>query len=137
MSDPQRLDGTRILLVEDEENVRRTLTTLLSMEGADVTSTGSGRHALELAANGRFDLLLTDLDLPDVPGAAIIRQVLAEPNPGRVIVLTGSGQADLSRARQAGAEIVLLKPVEWSTLVAQVRAAVRPGDVVRTTSQVA
>lgn len=137
MSNPQRLDGTRILLVEDEEDVRKALTTLLAIEGAEVTSTGSGRHALDLAAQGKFDLLLTDLDLPDVPGDAIIRQVLADPHPARVIVITGSGDDDISRARQAGAEILLLKPIEWSALIDQVRAAVRPRGDVRTTSRIA
>jgi len=118
-----RLDGTRILLVEDEEDVRRTLTTLLTIEGAKVTSTGSGREALDVAANGTFDVLLTDLDLPDVPGDAIIRQVLAAPQPARVIVLTGSGESDLSRARRAGAEVVLLKPIDWNELITQLHAA--------------
>jgi len=121
-----RLDGTRILLVEDEEDVRRTLTTLLTIEGAKVTSTGSGRQALDVAANGTFDVLLTDLDLPDVPGDAIIRQVLAAPQPARVIVLTGSGESDLSRARRAGAEVVLLKPIDWNELITQLHAASAP-----------
>jgi len=124
-----RLDGTRILLVEDEEDVRRTLTTLLTIEGAKVTSTGSGRQALDVAANGTFDVLLTDLDLPDVPGDAIIRQVLAAPQPARVIVLTGSGESDLSRARRAGAEVVLLKPIDWNELITQLHAASAPSQM--------
>jgi len=123
MSFGSRLDGIRILMVEDDDDVRETLTSLLSIEGAEITGTGSGREALALAARGSFDVLLTDLDLPDVPGDAIIRQALAAPQPARIIVLTGSGEADVVRAQEAGAEIILLKPIDWRSLIKHIRSA--------------
>jgi CheY-like chemotaxis protein len=123
MNPAPRLDGMRILMVEDDGDVRETLASLLRTEGAEVASTGSGREALKLAAQGTFDVLLTDLDLPDVPGDAIIRQALAAPLPARIIVMTGSGDTDLLRARQAGAKVILLKPIDWRALIGHIRSA--------------
>jgi FixJ family two-component response regulator len=75
-------------------------------------------------ASDVFDLLLTDLDLPDVPGDIIIRHVLTlSGGRAQVIVITGSGDADMFRARRAGAQVVLLKPVDWTVLISHVRAA--------------
>jgi DNA-binding response OmpR family regulator len=120
---PQGLDGLRILLVEDESSVRETLARLLTIEGAQVKTAPNGRQALDLLASEGFDLLLADLDLPDVPGDLIIRQALTQSGGhAQVIVITGSGDTDLLRARQAGAEIVLIKPVDWSVLISRIRS---------------
>jgi DNA-binding response OmpR family regulator len=118
------LDGMRILLVEDESNVRETLARLLRIEGAEVKTAGTGREALDLLARHTFDLLLTDLDLPDVPGDMIIRHVLTQSaGHAQVLVITGSSEGDMLRAREAGAEIVLIKPVDWSILISHIRSA--------------
>jgi DNA-binding response OmpR family regulator len=133
-STTQGLDGARILLVEDEANVRETLARLLTIEGAQVKTAANGREALELVASDVFDLLLTDLDLPDVPGDIIIRHVLTlSGGRAQVIVITGSGDADMFRARRAGAQVVLLKPVDWSVLISHVRAALAARGVVTIT----
>jgi DNA-binding response OmpR family regulator len=118
----RQLDGVRILLVEDDATAREALTALLQIEGADVTMTASGREALDLAVSGSFDLLITDLDLPDVPGDAVIRSVVATAHV-RVIVITGSSERAVSRARDAGADVVLTKPIDWPSLIGHVRSA--------------
>jgi CheY-like chemotaxis protein len=90
---------------------------LLEAEGVEVVATGSGRQALALAVNGDFDVLLTDLDLPDIGGEAVIREIRATvPRCPRVIVLTGASEPYLRRARDAGADIVLRKPIDWAVL---------------------
>jgi two-component system CheB/CheR fusion protein len=119
------LDHMRILLVEDAPDIREVFAVLLRVEGAEVTATGSGREAAELASRNDFDVILSDLGLPDMPGDVLIRQILGTARRRtRVIVVTGYGEPYLTRARQAGAEVVLTKPVEWTRVL---EALDRPG----------
>jgi two-component system CheB/CheR fusion protein len=112
------LRGTRILLVEDAKDIRDVFRLLLETEGADVAATGSGLRAVELSAQGDFDVLLTDLGLPDVPGDIVIHQVLASARRRPwVVVVTGYEGPFVDRAREAGADVVLTKPIAWSTLL--------------------
>lgn len=117
-TDGSVLQGTRILMVEDMPDIRDVFSLLLAAEGASVVATGSGQEAIDAASHDHFDVLLTDLGLPDIPGDIVIRQVLERmPSRPRVIVLTGFGEPHVSIARRAGADAVLLKPVPWATLM--------------------
>jgi two-component system, chemotaxis family, CheB/CheR fusion protein len=119
------VDELRVLLVEDSSDVREVFTLLLRSEGVDVVATGSGCEAVDLAARTDFDVVVTDLGLPDIPGDVVIRRVLAgSRRRPRVIVITGYDEPFVSRARQAGADLVFIKPILWSTL-ADTLAAVR------------
>ncbi|HVG78325.1 MAG TPA: response regulator [Patescibacteria group bacterium] len=112
------LQGRRILLVEDAPDIREVFTVLLRVEGAEVVATGSGREAVDLADRGDFDVVLSDLGLPDMPGDVLIRQILSSTRRrARVIVVTGYGEPYLTRARQAGADVVFTKPVEWAQVL--------------------
>ena len=109
----------RIVLVEDAPDVREVLTVLFEVEGAKVTSTSSAREAADLAMHDKFDAIVTDLGLPDMPGDALIREIVrAAPDHARIIVITGYGEPYLTRARRAGADVVLTKPVEWKRVLA-------------------
>lgn len=112
------LRGARVLLVEDAKDIREVFTILLEAEGATVTATGSGGQALELAAEREFDILLTDLGLPDIPGDMVIRHVvtMARRRPW-VVVVTGYDEPFIGRARTAGADVILTKPIAWSQLL--------------------
>jgi two-component system CheB/CheR fusion protein len=106
------------LLVEDDRDIRDVFTLLLETEGAEVTVTASGHEAARLGAEGDFDVLLTDLGLPDVPGDMVIRHVLATARrPPRVVVVTAYEDPVADRAREAGADAVLHKPVTWPELL--------------------
>jgi two-component system, chemotaxis family, CheB/CheR fusion protein len=113
-----RLRTRKVLLVEDAPEIRDAFTLLLRAEGADVTATATGREALDCVAQTSFDVLLTDLGLPDIPGDVLIRQILttASGRP-RVVVVTGYSEPYISRARAAGADVVFTKPIEWNVLV--------------------
>jgi two-component system, chemotaxis family, CheB/CheR fusion protein len=119
------LEGMRILVIEDAPDIRDVFAILLRAEGADVVATDSGREAAELARDGRFDVVLSDLGLPDIPGDVLIRQILAASRGRtRVIAVTGYGEPFVSRARQAGADVVFTKPVEWTRVLDYIK---RPG----------
>ena len=112
------LRGARILLVEDARDIREVFTLLLEAEGATVTATGSGRRAMDLAVEDEFDVVLTDLGLPDVPGDVVIRHILAVARRRPwVVVVTGYDEPFVGRARQAGANVVLTKPIVWAQLL--------------------
>ncbi len=112
------LSGMRILVVEDAADIREVFAVLLRAEGASVVAAANGREAVEAAAHQHFDVILSDLGLPDVPGDVLIRQLLASTrNRTRVVVITGYGEPYLTRARQAGAEMVFTKPVEWTRIL--------------------
>lgn len=113
-----KLSGTRILVVEDSPDIREVFTILLRAEGADVMAAANGREAADLALHEQFDVVLSDLGLPDIPGDVLIRQILSlSKGRTRIIVVTGFGEPYLSRAQQAGAHVVFTKPVEWSRIV--------------------
>jgi CheY-like chemotaxis protein len=119
------LEGLRVLVIEDVEDIRDVLTILLRIEGADVVAAATGREAAELVMRRTFDVVLSDYGLPDIPGDVLIRQIRAATgNRARVAVITGYGEPYLTRARQAGAEVVFTKPVEWTSILEYLR---RPG----------
>ncbi len=112
------LEGLRILVVEDAADIRDVFAVLLKAEGADVVATGTGREAADIISERQFDVVLSDLGLPDVPGDVLIRQILASSKGRtRVIVVTGYGEPFVSRARQAGADVGFTKPGEWAGLL--------------------
>jgi CheY-like chemotaxis protein len=118
MSRRNGLRGARVLLVEDARDIRAVFTLLLEAEGAAVMATGNGREAAELASERDFDVLLTDLGLPDIPGEMVIRHVVATARRRPwVVVVTGYDEPFIGRARQAGADVVLTKPIAWSELL--------------------
>lgn len=112
-------------MVEDAPDIRDVFAVLLKAEGADVVAAGTGREAADIVSERQFDVVLSDLGLPDVPGDVLIRQIVAaSKGRTRVIVVTGYGEPFVSRARQAGADVVFTKPVEWTRILDYLR---RPG----------
>jgi len=114
-----RLKGLRILVIEDAVDVLDVLIMLLRSEGAEVAGAGNGRDALTLFRSRHFDVVVSDLGLPDIPGDALIRTMIAAARrPIKVVVITGEGQPASTRALQAGAEVVFTKPCHWGSVVA-------------------
>ena len=112
------LTGLRILVIEDAPDIREVFGVLLRAEGADVQVVGTGRDAIETCQDQQFDVILSDLGLPDIPGDILIRQILSTCRPRAcVVVITGYGEPFVSRARAAGADAVFTKPVEWTRVL--------------------
>jgi two-component system CheB/CheR fusion protein len=117
MADRGALSGLRVLVVEDTDDIREVLHVLLQMDGAESRAFATGRAAVDAAAAWDFDILLTDLGLPDVPGEELITAILGmKARRPRVVVVTGFGEAYAARARRAGADVVITKPLDWSAL---------------------
>lgn len=106
----------RILLVEDHRDTRRVLSSLLAGLGYVVTQASSVREAIEAAEHERFDVVLSDIGLPDGSGIDVMRNVSAR-QPIKGIAISGYGQdADLRRSQEAGFTTHLTKPVNLQTL---------------------
>ena len=118
----ETVDRLRVLVVEDVDDIRDLLVFLLRAEGAEVRDARSARDALGIAATWDFDVLLTDLGLPDMAGDDLIREILGMKSRVRVVVVTGFGEPYAGRAREAGARIVITKPLDWSLLRTQLVA---------------
>jgi DNA-binding response OmpR family regulator len=122
------LGGLRILVVEDAPDILAAYNTLLSADGAAVVGASTGREALALCRGRPFDAVLADLDLPDIPGDVLIGAIRAECANPTVIVVTGASEPAPTRARAAGATLVLSKPVEWGAIAASLERLARRAD---------
>jgi CheY-like chemotaxis protein len=102
--------------------LRELFATLFAHDGASVAQATTGREAIELCTTRAFDIVLTDLGLPDVSGEIVVRHVVATAtSPVTVIVVTGHDEPHLTRAKAAGADAVFQKPFEWEHIVACLR----------------
>jgi PAS domain S-box-containing protein len=119
---PERLDGMRVLVVDDEPDARELLAEGLGQCGAEVFTASSAREALEALAGSEFDALVSDIGMPGEDGYELIRQVRALPREagGRTpaVALTAYARTeDRLRALRAGFEMHVSKPVELTELV--------------------
>ena len=97
------------------------MTRLLSSLGCHVVAAASVKEALEAARREKFDLLVSDLGLPDGSGIEVMKRV-REHQPVKGIALSGFGQdEDVRRSREAGFETHLTKPVNFQTLHAVIQ----------------
>jgi DNA-binding NtrC family response regulator len=103
----------RILVVDDMEFSRDHVRKVLEIDGYEVETAGDGRSALELLRQRPFQLVLTDLRMPDFNGYELLSSLRSEGIPVGVVVLTAYGDtADALRAMKAGADDFLTKPYE-------------------------
>jgi CheY-like chemotaxis protein len=110
-----------VLLVEDHEDTNRSLTNLLRRRGYHVQSARSVESALELAAHERFDVLVSDIGLPDGSGIDLMER-LAVDRPLFGIALTGFGmEDDVRRSHEVGFHHHLIKPVDLNRLDALIQ----------------
>src|SRR5207244_3041904 len=119
---PPAADGSplRILLVEDHEDTARVMARLLRGYCYDVTTANDVASALRLAGSEPFDLVISDLGLPDGSGLDLMRHLLHERRDDvaiKGIALSGYGmEADRQRSREAGFAEHLTKPVDLHRL---------------------
>jgi DNA-binding NtrC family response regulator len=103
----------RILIVDDEVNIRGALVTLLEKKGYQVRGAGTGEDALEQLAAAAADLVLTDLKMPGIGGIEFIRRLKAKWPDTEVVVMTAYGSIDTAvEAMRYGAYDYLTKPVD-------------------------
>jgi DNA-binding response OmpR family regulator len=117
---------TRILIIEDEPDMRRGLEDNLQYEGYTTISTGNGDEGLRLAREDSYDLIILDLMLPGMDGLDLCRQLKREGNPTPIIMLTAKGsESDRVMGLEVGADDYITKPFSLRELLARIKAILR------------
>lgn len=117
----------RILIVDDEPEIRSFISDALGLFGYDVSAAADAEQAFGLAARTRFDLVVSDLRLPGIWGSELVAKLRSIDPVVPLVMLTGSGPEDdtLRRVREAGIT-VLHKPVQLPQLHAALTKAMEP-----------
>ncbi|MBP2704899.1 response regulator transcription factor [Microbispora sp. RL4-1S] len=120
------MNETRILVVEDDPNIRDIIDVALRFHGFRVTAVGAGKPALDEAHDNHPDLIVLDVMLPDVDGFEVCRRLRAEGVESPVIFLTARDTvADTVHGLTLGGDDYVTKPFSVEALVARIRAVLR------------
>lgn len=120
----------QVLMVEDDEALRESLSEHLSYSGFKMVAVATGSAALEQVRTRRFDLILLDVRLPDADGRDLCRRILELGRSPPIIMLTAAdSSADIVRGFDSGAYDYVVKPVSPPALVARMRAHLRQHEL--------
>jgi two-component system, OmpR family, KDP operon response regulator KdpE len=119
------MSAGRILVVDDEPQIRRVMRVSLTGEGYEVEDARAGGEALQKLRARRYDLMILDMNLPGMPGLEVCRQA-RESSALAILVLTvRNTEQDKVEALDAGADDFITKPFGMPELLARIRAALR------------
>lgn len=126
--------GHKVLVVDDDRNLRKIISTNLELAGYHVATAADGREAIAKIEEEIPDLLLLDLMMPHMDGYEVAKHVRNHPNPSianvPIIILTAKGETeDKLRGFEAGADDYITKPFGPRELLARVRAKIRRVEV--------
>jgi two-component system phosphate regulon response regulator PhoB len=119
---------TKILVVDDEEDIRELVRLNLAKEGYEVLDCESGEQALSLSRAKQPDLIVLDLMLPGIDGIEVCKRLKVDPKTAAipVVILTAKGEeADIVAGLEVGAEDYVVKPFSGKVLAARVRRLLR------------
>ena len=117
--------SAKILVVEDEEKLARFVELELQHEGYEVTKSGNGRDALELALKENFDLILLDIMLPGLNGLEVLRRLLKAKQIPVILLTARDAVMDKVSGLDAGAVDYITKPFAIEELLARIRVALK------------
>lgn len=115
----------RILIVDDEPQIRRVLRTTLTKEGYEVDDAKTGEEALDSIREQRFDVILLDMNMPGMGGLAACREIRSGSEAAIIMLTVRNSEDDKVAALDAGADDYITKPFGMPELLARIRAALR------------
>jgi len=119
------MDGSRILVVDDEPQMRRALRSTLSALGFVVADAESGEAAMERVRAEKFDLILLDINMPGLSGLETCRAVRSRSDVSIIMLTVRDRSLDKVEALDAGADGYVTKPFDVNELLARIRATLR------------
>lgn len=119
------MSAGRILVVDDEPQIRRIMRTTLTGAGYEVDDAKTGEEALNKVRAFRPDLVLLDVNMPGMSGLAACRAIRADSGAGIIMLTVRNAEADKVEALDAGADDFVTKPFSTPELLARIRAALR------------
>ena len=119
------MSGAKILVVDDDLQIRRVMRKMLVAQGYTVNDASSGEEALEVLRRGRHDLVLLDLAMPGMGGLEACREIRAGWDLAIIILSVRNMEKDKISALDAGADDYVTKPFSMQELLARIRAGLR------------
>jgi two-component system, OmpR family, KDP operon response regulator KdpE len=119
------MSAGRILVVDDEPQIRRIMRTTLTGAGYEVDDAKTGEEAIEKLRDYHPDLILLDVNMPGMGGLAACREIRAGTGVGIIMLTVRNTEADKVQALDAGADDFVNKPFSTPELLARIRAALR------------
>jgi two-component system KDP operon response regulator KdpE len=119
------MTSARILVVDDEPQIRRVMKSALTAEGYEVHDAKTGEDALEELRNGRYDLVLLDMNMPGIDGLETCRNIRASSEVAVIMLTVRRAEEDKIAALDAGADDYVTKPFSMPELLARIRASLR------------
>jgi len=119
------MSGGRILVVDDEPQIRRVLRTTLTASGYEVADARTGEDALAALRDSRFSLILLDMNMPGMGGLETCRQIRESSEAAIIMLTVRDSEQDKVDALDAGADDYITKPFSTPELLARIRAALR------------
>src|ERR1700758_2207395 len=125
------MSSAAILVVDDDSQIRRVMRNALSSHGYTIIEARNGEEALKKVRAERLDLIILDLNMPDMDGIEVCREIRVVSNLPIIMLTVRSAEKDKVRALDAGADDYVVKPFGIEELLARIRSALRryaPGD---------
>ncbi len=119
------MSAGKILVVDDEPQIRRIMRTTLTGAGYEIDDARTGEEALDKLRTFRPDIVLLDINMPGMGGLAACRAIRADPNVGIIMLTVRNSEADKVQALDAGADDFVTKPFGMPELLARIRATLR------------
>jgi two-component system KDP operon response regulator KdpE len=119
------MSAGRILVVDDDPQIRRVMRVTLTGQGYEVDDSKSGDAALEKIRDQRFDLILLDMNMPGTSGLDVCRAIRSQSEIGIIMLTVRDTESDKVEALDAGADDYVTKPYNAHELLARIRAALR------------
>ena len=120
------LEGKRILLIDDDETILIPFQHILQDEGYQVDTASNGREALEKAWETEYQMVISDIKLPDVQGIEVARKIRKQYKDIRLIIITGfPNLADSLETIDLGIDEILIKPIKPDELLRAVKESIQ------------
>ena len=115
----------KVLVIDDDEQIRRLLSLVLSNVGWEVEEASDGASGLRSAVDGRPDVILLDINLPDMGGSAVLSSIRAWSPLPVIVVSVRDSEADISGFLNGGADDYIIKPFHTGELISRIKAVRR------------